>query len=482
MNGKLLAHILGGLLIILGLLLLAPAAYDLAVQGQLAEVFLRISLLATGVGAAIWIATLRCNAEVNHRMGFLVVTSSWVTACFVGALPYYLAGVFPHFVDAFFESTSGFTGTGASVLRNIEAVQPTLLLWRSMTQWLGGMGIIIFFLAILPILGTGGVQLFRAEATGPEKDKITPRVVETARALWLLYTGLTAIAILSLWLAGLSLFDATNHAFSTIATGGFSTRNAGIAAFDSATVDYVIILFMLLGSINFNLHYRFLIQRHWKTLLDSEFKGYLLILALVVLTTTFANWHPDHYETFTLSLRNSAFTIVTMASSTGFTHENYLAWPVAVQFLIVLLMLMGGMSGSTAGGMKCIRIVAAFKLIRRELWQVMHPRAIIQVRLNQRPIRNEVANSIWSFLFLYALVFTLATLILTTQHLDLLSASTAVVSALSNIGPAFGSLGPFDSYAQLTDLSKQTLCMVMLAGRLELFTLIVLLIPAFWRK
>lgn len=481
MDIRVIVKILAGLLIILAILLCVPAFYSYSTDGPHTKTLLQIAAMTFVFGLMLWTVFKDYAQEISHRTGFAVVTFSWVTASLFGSLPYWFTGTTPLFINALFESASGFSGTGASIFLDIEAVDKSVLLWRSMTQWLGGMGIIVFFIAILPILRVGGVQLFRAETTGPQKDKITPRVRETAKNLWLLYIGFTTILAILLRFCGMSGFDAVNHAMTTIATGGFSTRNAGIATYNSATIEYLLCLFMLLGSINFSLHYRFLVLRDKSTLDDTELKGYLTIILATFALLTFYTWGTN-FEHFSDAFRASLFTVIVTVSTTGFTNYNYIEWPIATHYIIILLMVMGGMSGSTSGGNKCIRLIAAFKLLLKELKQVVHPHAYLTVKTNDRSVRTEIASAIWGFLFMYLGIFSIVAFILTTGGLDLETAASAAFSALSNIGPALGTIGPYDNYNSLTDVSKVTLSLAMILGRLEFFTLLVLLTPAYWRK
>ncbi len=481
MNFKVLTKSLGGLLTIFSIVFLIPALHAIYSSSNTLYNFLIPFMITIISGTALLILSKNVKQEMNHRTGFAVVSASWILVSFLGALPYYYSAIFPTFTDCFFESISGFSGTGASVLTDIEAQDKSLLLWRSMTQWLGGLGIVVFFIAILPILGAGGVQLFRAEATGPNKDKITPRLKDTARTLWKLYVGLTIFLSFLLYFLGMNLFDAINHAMTTISTGGFSTRNTGINYFESSQIEYIIAFFMIISSISFSLYYRLIDRKNKNDLYDTELKAYIGIVLFSVLILTFINFG-NVYENLEVSFRKTLFTIAATASSTGFTNADYLPWPIFSHFIIILLMTMGGMSGSTAGGMKCVRTIAAFKLLKKELHQAIHPHGALNVSLNQKAIRPQIASAIWGFLFIYLLTFSIIAAILTLEGVDLVTAGTAAISALSNIGPAFGSLGPFDNYAALSELSKISLSLGMIVGRLEFFTIIVLFTREFWRK
>jgi trk system potassium uptake protein TrkH len=347
------------------------------------------------------------------------------------------------------------------------------------------MGIIVFFIAVLPMLGVGGQQLFQAESTGPSKDKMTPKIRDTARNLWRLYVGFTLILVFFLILAGMSSFDAFNHAMTTMATGGFSTKNSGIAFYKSAIIDYLFIAFMFIGAINFGLHYRLIFKRDFSVLKDTEFKGYLLIIFLITVLIFQANFYnkiPLTTDNLEQNFRSSLFTVINIMSSTGYTHDNYLLWPAICHYLLVLIMLVGGMSGSTAGGIKVIRLVASIKLLFKELRQAIHPSAILSIKINNKTARDKTANAIWGFVFIYLFCLAFISGILVYTGLDLITATSATISAMSNIGPALGKLGPMDNYAFLSPTAKSALCLAMLLGRLEFMAILVLLLPEYWRK
>ncbi|MCB0319396.1 MAG: potassium transporter [Bdellovibrionales bacterium] len=480
MNFPLVLKLLGGLFIILSLFLLIPGIFAIWIQEPEAINFFISTAIGACLGCLLILLCKNAKGDLNHRTSMAIVTSTWIAAAILGGLPYYFSHVIPNFVDAYFESISGFSGTGSSVLSNLESLPKSILLWRSMTQWLGGMGIIVFFLAILPFLGVGGVQLFRAETTGPSKDKITPRVHETAKKLWGIYLGLTILLTVLLYFAGMNLFDAVNHSFTTLATGGFSTRGDGIRAFQSPLIDYIIIFFMFICSVNFSLHYQFLAGHGWKSYNTTEVKWYVSLLLLATLGCTFLLWNiiPSPEASF----REALFTVVCTSSSTGFTYTDYTLWPVGTHTIIIVLMAMGGMSGSTAGGLKCIRIAAALKQLSKELKRVVHPHGVYTLKVNGQSVPDAVVSTIWGFIFLYFSVFIVVTLILTFEGLDILSASTATFSALSNIGPAFGSLGPYDNFAEVGTVSKLALTVAMLLGRLEFYTVLAIFTFDYWRK
>jgi trk system potassium uptake protein TrkH len=483
MNVTLLFRILASVWGILGVALCIPGIVALFIDPSSAFTFLFLGVVIALIAIVVLRATWNTSGDVHQRLALLVVVMSWLSACLIGALPYYILGVCDAPIDALFESSSGFTGTGASILIDIESVPPALLLWRSMTQWLAGMGIVLFFLAILPIVGVaGGGQLFRAEVTGPQKDKITPRVKETAQKLWRFYLLMTLLLVIILLSLGMGVFDAVNHAMTTLATGGFSTKNNGIAFFASPAIEWVITLFMLIASISFMVHFKLFLSRDRQALFNTELKGYLTIVGVITLIVTMRLWNADQNPLFFDALRVASFTVIDTVSTTGFTNYDYTDWSHFIQYLLILLMVMGGMSGSTSGGIKCIRLLAAFKQLTRELIKVVHPSAVVTVRINDNSINEGVANAIWGLIFLYFLVFSILTGVLTFSGLDMLSAGSTVISSLSNIGPAMGDFGPFSNFSNLNLSSKIAMIAGMIIGRLEFYTIVILFTPYFWRR
>ena len=482
MKLRALAKVFGGLLVILGGLITIPGFISLVAGYAHTDVFLLTGASSIIIGAVCWLLQKDLQLELSHRLGFAIVTMAWVVACVVGALPYYISGALITFTDALFESGSGFSGTGASVVTDIQALDAGILLWRAMTQWLGGMGIVVFFIAILPILGFEGIRLFNAETTGPSADKLTPRVRETAKRLWIYYLIVTGVLTALLWIEGMSFLDATCHAMTTTATGGFSTKNAGVAHFDSIAIDYTLSLFMILASINSALVFRLFVRKDRLALYDSELKWYALFCTLALIVLVGATLGED-YESFGEAFRYSLFTMAATASSTGFSHADYAQWVAPAQFTIFLLMFMGGMSGSTAGGIKCIRIMVACKFLIKELKQIVHPHAILPLKVSEQTVSDSVLATIWGFLALYFLTFVVATLLLLSfSNLDIMSASSATISVLSNIGPALGSLGPTENYASLRNEAKLILTGCMILGRLEFYTVLVLFTKEYWKS
>lgn len=492
LNLRALAAMLGALLGFLAVALLLPAGMALFYSEPHWKPFVFTAGLSGGIGGVLWMVGGRRAHEPGLREGFAIVALAWLVLSLLGALPFVLGGMLSY-TDAFFETMSGFTTTGATILGGehtpqIETLPRAYLFWRSLTHWLGGMGIIVLTLAILPILGVGGMQLFKAEVPGPTADKLTPRVRETARRLWLIYVGITTLEVLLL-LPAMDWFDAVNHAFATMATGGFSTKNGSVGQFESAYVEWVITVFMLLAGTNFALHYR-LGHGQWRSVMqDTELRVYLLIVIGATVLITAGIWAPlqseSTYQTYPAladALRHGAFQTVSIITTTGFGTVDYEQWsPLAIGVLF-LLFFVGGMAGSTGGGIKVVRHILLFKHSFRELKQLVHPRAVVPVRLNGRLVSDEVMRNVLSFFVLYFGLLGLGTLALSAQALDLLSAFGAVLSCLGNIGPAFGTVGPVENYAHLPVLAKWILALLMMTGRLEIFTVLVLLTRAFWQR
>jgi len=480
MNIALTLRILGALLLFLAAALLVPLACALICRDGTAWAFLLSAAICVTCGGGLF-KSFRSERDLSVREGFAIVTFGWLAFALFGALPYLLSGGIPFWIDAFFESMSGFTTTGSTILIDIEALPPSLLLWRSFTQYLGGMGIIVLSLAILPMLGVGGMQLFKAEVPGPTADRLTPRIQDTAKLLWGVYLLLSAIELGLLMAGNLSFFDALNHTFTTMATGGFSTRNASVAAFNSAYVDWVITLFMFLAGVNFTLHYLALRGRLADFWRNEEFRFYLwLTLGGIVLLTLFNR--AGSYDSIVDSLRYSAFQVVAILTTTGYGTANYELWPVFCQYLLVACMFVGGCAGSTGGGMKVARVLLLFKHAHVQLYRLIHPRAVRLVKLGERPVDKEVMQAILGFFALYMGVFVSASFTMAALGMDLVSAGTSVITALGNVGPGLGSVGPVDNFAGVPAVGKLVLALCMLLGRLELFTVLVLVIPSFWRK
>lgn len=419
------------------------------------------------------------NGGLGKREGYIIVASSWVVFSVIGALPWYFHGCIDNYTDAFFETMSGFTTTGASILTDIESIPKGLLFWRALTHWIGGMGIIVLSLAILPFLGIGGMQLFAAEVPGPQHDKLHPRIRETAKRLWIIYIILTVSQTILMMAGGMNFFDSVCHTFATVATGGFSTRNDSIASF-SPYIQYVIIFFMILAGTNFALHY-FVLKRKFSKLYKNEewlyYIGLIFFATLIISTGLFA-LSGDAEESF----RRSMFQVVSIITTTGFITDNYLEWHFALWFIIFILFFTGGCAGSTGGGIKIVRQVLLLKNSRNEFKHILHPHIILPVRINGQAVPKDIIFNVLAFFLFYLLLTVLGSLIMSFMGLNFESSIGSVSSCLGNIGPAFGDLGPVSNYASVPAAGKWVLSFYMLLGRLELFTVLILLTPVFWKK
>ncbi len=480
MNINLTLRILGSLLIFLAIALLFPIPFSWFYGDGATGSFLLAALISAGCGGLL-LKLFKSEKDLSVREGFAIVTFGWTLFALFGALPFIFSGAIPSYLDAFFETMSGFTTTGSTILINIEAMPPSLLLWRSLTQWLGGMGIIVLSLAILPMLGVGGMQLFKAEVPGPTADRLKPRIQDTAKLLWGVYVLLTGVEVILLMSGGMSFFDGLNHAFTTMATGGFSTRNASVAAYNSAYIDWIITIFMFLAGVNFSLHYLALRGRLGDFLRNEEFLFYFGLALGGTILVVLLNMQ-GVYPNFLDNLRYSAFQVVSIMTTTGFATADYELWPVLCQYLLVFSMFIGGCAGSTGGGMKVARILLLFKHTQVQLFRLIHPRAVRLVKLGERPVDKEVMQSILGFFALYLGVFVTASFLMAAIGMDLTSAGGSVIATLSNIGPGLGSVGPVDNFAHVPAFGKLVLAFCMLLGRLELFTVLVLVFPSFWHK
>lgn len=479
-NWRMILSVMGKLLIIVGGLMLTGVPFSLYYGDDDIRPILISSAITIFTGATIALATRKANPNLGKREGYIIVTFSWIWMSLFGTLPYILSGAIPDFTDAFFETMSGFTTTGASILSDIESLPHGILFWRSMTHWIGGMGIIVLSLAILPILGIGGMQLFIAEVPGPVPDKLHPRITGTAKRLWAIYVILTLAESLLLLGGGMNLFDSLCHSFGTMATGGFSTRNDSIASF-SPYIQYVITLFMFLAGMNFTLHYFMLHGKFSKLKVNDEFKYYLYLTLLATLFITVGLVAFNNYP-LEKGFRDTLFQVVSIITTTGFVTADYLLWPGFLWFLIFILMFTGGCAGSTGGGIKAIRQLLLFKNTRVEIKRLVHPRAIVPIRLNGKAVPEEIVFNVMAFFVIYVIVFVSGTLGMSLLGLDYESSIGSVAASLGNIGPGIGSVGPVSNYALIPVGGKWLLAFLMLLGRLELFTVLILLSPSFWKK
>ena len=502
LNVKAVVGTLGLLLFFLGIALLLPMAVGLIYGEASWWSFGVTALVAMSLGGGAWAYSggRAKPQDLRVREGFAIVALAWFVLSLIGALPFVFGGVLGSYTDAFFETMSGFTTTGATILGGadtpaIEAIPHAFLFWRSLAHWLGGMGVIVLMLAIMPILGVGGMQMFKAEVPGPSADKLTPRVRDTAKRLWYIYVGITVVEVLLL-LPAMTLFDAVNHAFATMATGGFSTRNGSVADYDSAYIDWILSLFMFLAGVNFALHYRLLRGKAITVFKDTELRVYTGIVLAASLLLALGTWQPVAavmldagatndplvYSSFTEALRYGVFQALAIITTTGFGTADYEIWPPLALTVIFLLFFVGGMAGSTAGGVKVIRHVLVFKNSFKEIRQLIHPHAVIPVRLGEKVVSKDVMRNVLSFLILYIATITFGTLVMGLLGFDLLSAVGVSISSVGNIGPAFGTFGPTENYAHLPAIGKWVMAILMMAGRLEIFTVLILFVPSFWRR
>lgn len=483
MNLRHLVHIIGLILIALsgGLLLAAFVALgygegDFAPLGGTAAATLVVGLTARSL--------TRLEEDLSIREGYAVVSLSWLAIGIAGAVPYLATGVIASPIAALFESLSGFTTTGATVFSDIEALPRGILFWRSLTQWIGGMGIIVLGIAILPYLGVGGMQLFRAEVPGPTPERLQPRIAQTAKVLWYVYAGLTCTQVLLFLLGGMPPYEAVLHALTTLSTGGFSPRDASLAAYESAYIHYVTIGFMYLAGVNFALHYRALIGQPQRFLADSEWKFFTVVLALATLFVFVNIVFTPRYGALGVerAFRDALFQVVAIGTTTGFASFDYALWPAATQLLLLLLMFMGGMAGSTAGGMKAIRVYVLVRHSLTELRHSLHPRGVLVTRVGRRALKTGELLTILAFILIFFALFAAGVLALTALGIDIVTSIGAAASALGNIGPGLGRVGPVENYGWMGDAPLALLAFLMLVGRLELFTVLLLFHPALWKR
>jgi len=481
-NWKVIGKIIGILLVMNGIFMLSCIPFSLSDHDGDWKDILLSAWISSSFGAILLQTTRnRKNNELSKRDGYLIVVLGWLSMSLFGTLPYIVSGAIPNFTDAFFETLSGFSTTGATILEDIESVNKGILFWRSLTQWIGGMGIIVLAVAVLPILGIGGMQLFVAEAPGISPDKLQPRIKETAKRLWYIYLGLTATEFVLLWVSGMTFFDAINHALTTMATGGFSTHNDSIAAFSSPLIQYILILFMFLAGTNFTMTYFGLHGRFLKVLKNEEFRlylGFCLLISLAVGLVVYGLGQDSWEQSF----RDGAFQAVSIITTTGYITQDYTAWTPFVTVLFFILMFVGASAGSTAGGVKIVRHILLIRNSILELKRQIHPSAIIPVRFNGKAVSQDIIYNILAFIMIYILVFAMGSIAMALMGVDFVTAIGSVATSLGNIGPGIGSVGPVDNFAHLPTGGKWLLAFLMLLGRLELFTVLILFTPYFWRK
>jgi trk system potassium uptake protein TrkH len=482
LNIKAILSVLGLLLMLNGgfMLLCLPASLYFS-DGQWHALLVSGVFTITVGGGLHFLTKNKKNGGLSKRDGYLVVTLGWLFMSVFATLPYLISGEITSFTDAFFETISGYTTTGASILTDIESMGEGILLWRSLTQWIGGMGIIVLTVAILPLLGIGGMQLFVAEAPGVTPDKLKPRITDTAKRLWLIYLGLTVLEAILLLAGGMSLFDAINHALTTMATGGFSTKQDSIAYYSSPYIQYVIIVFMFLAGTNFTLTYFGLHGRLRKVWENEEFKYYFgFTLGFTVLVTAVVYAVTDH--DFELAFRESLFQLVSIVTTTGFVTADYTSWAPLLTVIFFMFMFVGASAGSTAGGVKVVRHVILLKNSAMELRRQLHPTAVLPVRLNSKAVTSDITFNVMAFMIIYFMVFALGAILISSMGYDFNTSIGAVATCLGNIGPGFGKVGPVDNFAFISNAGKWVLSLLMLLGRLELFTVLILFTPYYWTK
>ena len=482
MHLTVIARILGIFLMLFSITMLPPILVSMYYDDGATEAFATAMMMIFGIGFASWLPFKGAHQELQTRDGFLVTVLFWFVLTLSGSLPFILAhhpGL--SFTDAFFESASGWTTTGSTVIVGLDNLPKSILWYRQQLQWLGGMGLVVLAVAVLPMLGIGGMQLFRAETPGPVKDaKLTPRIAETAKMLWYIYLSLTVLCSLGFWAAGMSLFDAVGHAFATISTGGLSTHDASIGYFDNVWVEIVAIIFMTLGAINFALH--FMVLRHknpgyyWQ---DAELRLMLVLFVISSLIIAAVLTYLNIHDPLT-SYRQALFEVVSIATTTGFGVTDFTTWPVFIPVLILFLGFSSGCAGSTVGGIKLIRVMLIFKQGSREVKRLIHPNGIFPIRIGNRPVDPRVSEAVWGFMSVYVFVYVVIMMILMATGLDMVTAFSAVGACLNNIGPGLGEVAA--NFGSINDVSKWALSAAMLLGRLEIFTVLVLLSPSFWRN
>ena len=481
MNVKIIFRVLGFLLLVEGVAMLLALGISVLYKEYDQYAFLISSGINVLTGGFLLYFTRNAKRDIGRREGYIIVTLVWIVFSFFGSLPYVISGAIPNFTNAFFETISGFTTTGSSILADIEALPHGILFWRSITQWLGGMGIIVLSLAILPVFGIGGMQLFMAEVPGPTPDRISPRIRQTAKTLWGIYLIFTVAEMLLLWLAGMKLFDAVCHSFTTMATGGFSTKQASIAYWSSPAIQYIIIVFMFLAGTNFTLSYMALRGKFNRVLKDEEFKYYGLFVigfSLIIFAGLLITRQTGVEQAF----RDSLFQVVSIITTTGYATVDYLTWAPVLTILLFGLFFFGGSAGSTGGGMKIMRIVLLLKNSYYELRRMVHPNAIIPVKFNNHSVDSKIITNVLAFFMFYMIIFGASTIIFSFMEPDIESAMGAVATSLGNIGPGLGNVGPAENFLHVSPAGKWFLSFLMLLGRLELFTVLVIFTPSFWKE
>ncbi len=480
MNYGIVLRVLGSLLIVESILMTPSLLIAINTGGPDKIPFL-ITILTTGLIGLFFSRKKRENSKIGAKEGLSIVALGWLVISILGALPLYLSNATPTYIDAFFEIVSGFTTTGATVIDDVEILPLGILFWRSFTHWIGGMGILVFTLALLPMLGIGGFQILKAESPGPVTNKIAPRIKDTAKILYLTYITITVMEVILLKIGGMSLFESFTYTFATVGTGGFATKNTSVGWYNNTYITLVIGFFMLFSGVNFSIYYG-IFRGKWRDMFeDEELRTYLLIVAVSIFAITLNLYFTD-FSGILNSLKHSFFQVISIITTTGFSTTDFDLWPSFSKGILFLLMFVGASAGSTGGGMKVIRILVMLKLIKRNILKIFHPRAVMPVKINKKILPNETIESINSFLGLYMLLFVISTIIVSLEGVDILSASSTVAATLGNIGPGFGYVGASQTFSGYSGITKLFLSLLMLLGRLELFTIIALLVPRNWRR
>lgn len=481
MKYNVIFHTLGKLLLLLSLSMAFPLFYAFYFKETKAAYGFLSSILVTSLFGLFLYYHFQTEDGIGKKEGFVIATLGWVIAAAFGTLPFLFSGTLTNFVDAYFESMAGFTTTGTTILPIIEGNWLSILFWRDQIQWMGGMGIIVLVIAILPALGAGGVQLFKTEVPGPEPEKLKPRIKETAKILYQVYIIFSILQVICLYLTGMSFYDAITHMFGTMATGGFSPKNLSVGYYNNIVYEIIIIAFMLIAGTNFTLLYR-VFRGNFKNLFgDREFLFYIsiILISIIIITTQL---HVYIYKSILTALRYASFQVIAITTTTGFITADFNQWPALSKSILIVLVFMGGCSGSTSGGIKAIRILVLFKKASREFQRILHPHAITPIYIGDRKISDEVSNSISSFFFLYLIIFIFSSLVMASLGLDMVSAMSSAAAALGNGGIGLNLAGPGQNYAFLPPFGKIFLCLCMLLGRLEIYTVLTMLMPGFWKK
>ncbi len=485
-NFGIISNVIGVLLIIVGVMMLAPIGCTFIYDTPDKTPFILSSVITIAIGSLSWFYKFKNKERIGKRDGYLVVAGGWMAMCFFGSLPFIFSGQFNTPADAFFEAVSGLTATGATILDDIERMPEDILMWRSVLQWLGGMGMIVLAVAIFPLLGIGGVELFVNESPGPAGDKIHPRIREVAKRLWLIYVGMTIVVVILLKLAGMNAFDSINHAFTTMATGGYSTKNASIGHYNSPLIEYIIIVFMFLSGMNYTLIYFGLTGKVKKIIRSDEFRLYAFNIGFLTICLAAFLFFSNNYDSIEKAFRVSLFNLISIITTTGYATADYTSWSPFVTFLFLGLFFLGGCGGSTTGSIKQIRHLVFVKNALLEFKRILHPRAMIRVKVDNNIVASRTLINILLFILIFGTIFVFSTgfmsFILRDFETPLVTAAGAVASSLGNVGPGIGEVGPVNTYSAIPSVGKYFLSFLMLLGRLELFTLLIIFTPYFWRR